>query len=51
MKASKPRGIGKLKSSDDDSLLRIDRIPDIVGLSEASSANDNDPESWHVQVI
>jgi len=51
MKASKPRGIGKLKSSSDDSLLRIDRIPDIVGLSEASSANDNDPESWHVQVI
>ncbi|KAG7552825.1 Phospholipase D C-terminal [Arabidopsis thaliana x Arabidopsis arenosa] len=51
MKASKPRGIGKLKSSSDDSLLRIDRMPDIMGLSEASSANDNDPESWHVQVF
>lgn len=51
LKASKPRGIGKLRSSSDDSLLRIDRIPDIMGLPEASSANENDPESWHVQVI
>ena len=51
MKASKPRGIGRLRTSSDDSLLRLDRIPDIMGLSEASSANDNDPESWHVQVI
>lgn len=51
LKASKPRGIGKLRSSSDDSLLRIDRIPDIMGLSEASSANENDPESWHVQVM
>ncbi|ANM67843.1 phospholipase D gamma 3 [Arabidopsis thaliana] len=51
MKASKPRGIGRLRTSSDDSLLRLDRIPDIMGLSEASSANDNDPESWHVQVF
>lgn len=50
-KASKPRGMGKLRSSSDDSLLMIDRMPDIMGLSEASSANDNDPESWHVQVM
>jgi phospholipase D1/2 len=49
--ASKPRGIGKGRTSFDDSLLRINRIPDIMGLSEASSANDNDPESWHVQVF
>ncbi|CAN8308308.1 unnamed protein product [Cochlearia groenlandica] len=49
--ASRPRGIGKLRSSYDDSLLKIDRIPDIMGLSEVSSANENDPESWHVQVF
>ncbi|XP_010529524.1 PREDICTED: phospholipase D gamma 1 [Tarenaya hassleriana] len=51
LKASKPRGLGKLKTSRDDSLLRIERIPDIMGISEISSANDNDPESWHVQVF
>ncbi|KAG2331497.1 hypothetical protein Bca52824_002677 [Brassica carinata] len=32
-----------------DALLNIDRIPNIMGLSEASFVSDNDPESWNVQ--
>ncbi|KAL6004705.1 Phospholipase D beta 1 [Asimina triloba] len=50
LKASKPRGIEKLKkSSFDDALLRIDRIPDIIGMNDAPYAKDNDPEAWNVQ--
>ncbi|KAJ0250267.1 C2 domain-containing protein [Hirschfeldia incana] len=39
------------RSSSDDALLKIDRLPHIMGLSEASFVNDNDPESWNVQVF
>ncbi|KDP25544.1 hypothetical protein JCGZ_20700 [Jatropha curcas] len=50
-KASKPHGLQKLKASHDDALLRIERIPEILGIAEASSQADNDPESWHTQVF
>ncbi|KAF9614787.1 hypothetical protein IFM89_020641 [Coptis chinensis] len=50
-KASKRHGIKKLKKASDDALLKIDRIPDIAGMFDAASANDNDPEAWHVQVF
>lgn len=51
LKASKPHGIKKLKmSSYDDALLQLDRIPDIVGVSDAPCTSENDPETWHVQV-
>ncbi|KAF5734458.1 phospholipase D beta 1-like [Tripterygium wilfordii] len=50
-KASKPRGLQKLKTSRDDALLKIDRIPEILGIAEVPSANDNHPESWHIQVF
>ncbi|KAK9273120.1 hypothetical protein L1049_017927 [Liquidambar formosana] len=50
-KASKPHGIKKLKLSYDDALLRLERIPDIIGLSDASSLSENGPEAWHVQVF
>ena len=50
LKASKPQGMSKLKRNSDDALLRLERIPDIVGLSESVCTNDNDPEAWHVQV-
>ncbi|KAF6160418.1 hypothetical protein GIB67_019187 [Kingdonia uniflora] len=50
LKASKRHGIKKLKRSNDDALLRIERIPDIVGMLEAQSINESDPEDWHVQV-
>lgn len=50
MKASKPHGVEKLKrSSYDDALLKIERIPDIIG-PNAPSSNENRPENWHVQV-
>ncbi|KAJ9171308.1 hypothetical protein P3X46_014695 [Hevea brasiliensis] len=50
-KAAKPHGIKKLKMSYDDSLLRIERIPDIVGVFDAPSVGENDPEAWHVQIF
>jgi phospholipase D1/2 len=50
MKAAKPKGLKKLKTSYDDALLRIDRIPDIIGVFETPVSED-DPEAWHVQVI
>lgn len=51
LKAAKPYGIKKLKNSYDDALLKLERIPDIIGMSDTCSVDDNDPESWHVQVI
>ncbi|CAN6808854.1 unnamed protein product [Brassica oleracea] len=52
LKASEKRHrISIHRSSSEDALLEIDRIPNIMGLSEASSVSDNDPESWHVQVF
>lgn len=50
LKASKPHGIKKLKPYD-DALLRIERIPGIIGVSDVPSVTENDPEAWHVQVI
>ncbi|XP_074279922.1 phospholipase D gamma 1-like isoform X2 [Silene latifolia] len=51
LKASKPHGIKKLKMSYDDSLLRIERLPEIIQIDEVSSLTEDDPESWHVQVF
>ncbi|KAJ4905802.1 Phospholipase D gamma 1 [Raphanus sativus] len=54
LKASEKRHrISVHRSSSEDALLKIDRIPNVMGLSEASfvSVSDNDPESWHVQVF
>lgn len=50
LKAAKPHGIKKLKMSYDDALLKIERIPDILGISDAPCLGENDPEAWHVQV-
>lgn len=51
LKASKPQGMKKLKKTVNDSLLKLERIPDIIGASHAASTSDNDPETWHVQVM
>ncbi|CAM8888866.1 unnamed protein product [Rhodiola kirilowii] len=53
MKAAKPQGVKKLKVSlsYDDALLRIERIPDIIGISDVPNLGENDPETWHVQVF
>lgn len=46
-----PRGIKKFKRAYDDHLLHIDKIPDIIGQQDAvSHIDDDDIESWHVQV-
>ncbi|EEF50442.1 phospholipase d beta, putative [Ricinus communis] len=50
-KAARPQGIKKLKMSYDDALLRIERIPDILGVFDAPSVGENDPEGWHVQIF
>ncbi|XP_058210908.1 phospholipase D gamma 1-like isoform X1 [Rhododendron vialii] len=50
-RASKPSGIKKLKMSDDDALLRIERIPDIIGVADAPCCSESDPEGWHVQIF
>ncbi|KAJ4712931.1 Phospholipase D [Melia azedarach] len=51
LKASKPHGLKKLKSSNDDALLKLERIPEIIGMVEATCLNENDPEAWDVQVF
>ncbi|XP_047095549.1 phospholipase D gamma 1-like [Lolium rigidum] len=51
LKASKRHGIKKLGKSNDDALLRIERIPDIININDAIYFSDNDPETWHVQVF
>ncbi|KAL6981872.1 Phospholipase D beta 1 [Sarracenia purpurea var. burkii] len=51
LKASKPHGFKKLKMSYDDSLLRIERMPDIAGVSDPPCLSDNDSEGWHVQIF
>ncbi|XP_078447982.1 phospholipase D gamma 1-like [Wolffia australiana] len=50
VKSSKRHGIKKLKKFD-DSLLMVDRIPDIIGLEGSVSHRDGDPETWHVQIF
>ncbi|KAL2892325.1 Phospholipase D beta 1 [Bienertia sinuspersici] len=51
LRASKPHGIKKLKMSYDDALLKIERLPDIVGISDIPSVSEDDPECWHAQVF
>ncbi|MCL7040613.1 hypothetical protein MKW94_003348 [Papaver nudicaule] len=50
LKAFEHLRIKKLIKSSDDVLLKIDRLPDIVGMHEASCVSEDDPETWHVQV-
>lgn len=51
LKAAKRHGIKKLAKSYDDALLSIERIPEIININDAIYFSDNDPETWHVQVI
>ena len=50
LRASKPLGIQKMKKTFDDSLLKLEKIPDILGIDEAHCTSEQDPEGWHVQV-
>jgi len=40
----------RMKSSHDDSLLKIDRIDDIVGIDNVPGLNEDNQETWHTQV-
>ncbi|KAJ6393767.1 hypothetical protein OIU77_023075 [Salix suchowensis] len=51
LKASKPRGMRKLKASFDDALLKIERLDEILGIAELPSLTEDDPEVWNVQVF
>ncbi|CAH1412072.1 unnamed protein product [Lactuca virosa] len=51
LKASKPHGFKKLKTSYDDALLRIERVPELLGVNHQPSFSDQDPEGWHVQIF
>ncbi|XP_057775686.1 phospholipase D beta 1-like [Salvia miltiorrhiza] len=49
--ASKRHGLQKVKTSFEDSLLKLERIPDVLGIAEAAEQGLHDPEGWHVQVF
>ncbi|XP_027079766.1 phospholipase D beta 1 [Coffea arabica] len=51
LRASKRHGLQKMKSSFDDSLLKLERIPEILGIHDVSIQHDDNPEAWHVQVF
>ncbi|KAL8150461.1 hypothetical protein V2J09_020269 [Rumex salicifolius] len=51
IRASKRHGLQKMRSSHDDYLLKIDRIPNIIGLDEISDVKNYDKEGWHTQVF
>jgi phospholipase D1/2 len=51
---SKPHGLQKLLASSsaayDDFLVKIEKIPGIIGMADSPCQSQNDPEGWHVQV-
>ncbi|KAI4315350.1 hypothetical protein L6164_028169 [Bauhinia variegata] len=51
LRASKVSGLRKMKSSYDDSLLNISRIPDIIGIADVPSLDKDKPDNWHVQIF
>ncbi|KAI3812976.1 hypothetical protein L1987_17689 [Smallanthus sonchifolius] len=50
LRASKPRGLSKITKFS-DVLLKVDRIPEILGITDARYTSEKDPEGWHVQVF
>jgi len=48
--ALKMTTLQKMKTSHDDSLLKIDRISDIIGTDEVPCVDEHNKETWHVQV-
>ncbi|CAN6314264.1 unnamed protein product [Urochloa humidicola] len=51
LKASKRSGAKKLTKSRNDTLLWIEKIPDIAAIDDEVYSNDNDPERWDVQIF
>ncbi|XP_024993710.1 phospholipase D beta 1-like [Cynara cardunculus var. scolymus] len=50
LRASKPRGLSKMTKFS-DVLLKLDKIPDILGSTDALYTSAKDPEGWHVQIF
>lgn len=50
LKASKVTGVKNLKDSSDDSLLKLDNMPEFLTVNDEPCLSDKDPEGWHVQV-
>lgn len=50
LKALKMKRLQNVKSSHDDSLSKIDRIPEFTGIDEVPYLNEDNQESWHIQV-
>ncbi|KAI3693582.1 hypothetical protein L1987_76529 [Smallanthus sonchifolius] len=50
LRASNPRGLSKITKFS-DVLLKLDRIPEILGITDAHYTSEKDPEGWHVQVF
>ncbi|KAK3148558.1 hypothetical protein QOZ80_3BG0296550 [Eleusine coracana subsp. coracana] len=50
LKAAKRSGVKKLSKSQ-DTLLWIEKIPDIVAIDDEIYSNNNDPERWDVQIF
>lgn len=49
----KVRGLHKLETQDDgddDALLKTEKIPDLIGMTEVSCLSEDDKEAWDVQV-
>ncbi|KAK4365301.1 hypothetical protein RND71_016659 [Anisodus tanguticus] len=51
LKASKRHGFQKMKASHDDALLKLDRIPDILGIADVPCLRDDDADTWHTQIF
>ena len=51
LRAAKPEGVKKFTSSYDDALLKLDRIKDIISSTDDLNFNEDNPASWHVQVL
>jgi hypothetical protein len=49
-KRSAAKKLSKLSRSHNDSLLWINKIPDIIAIDDEIYSNDDDPERWDVQV-
>ncbi|XP_024174078.1 phospholipase D beta 1 isoform X2 [Rosa chinensis] len=59
--ASKPHGLHKLKErglqklklrgDDDDALIKIEKIPEILGMTEVPRLSEDDKEAWDIQVF
>ncbi|KAI7729385.1 hypothetical protein M8C21_018646 [Ambrosia artemisiifolia] len=51
LKASKVGVIKKLRALRDESLVKIDKMPEFLTVNDEPCLSDQDPEGWHVQIF